>query len=121
MNINTNTSEAERHFFQFASVFPVYQQIPSDSADSGYGTAASSSKFDEFSSTGDFTDTVVTDGYQYFILNQERYLLEVAFAREISRKLDPLMLDKLASRCEMAKEQLYAFSVMLGRRASSLA
>jgi hypothetical protein len=45
----------------------------------------------------------------------------VAFAREIFRKLDPLMLDKLASRREMATEQLYAFSVMLGRRASSVA
>lgn len=68
----------------------------------------------------DDTESIATDGSQAPIQGQDKYLLEVAFAREISNTFNPLMQESFALRSAMATDLLYAFSVMIGKRASSI-
>jgi hypothetical protein len=89
--------------------------------DSGYGTQHGSSKMDEHSVTEDDTDSVATDESQVPIPGQDKYLLEVAFACEILKKFSPLMQEQFALHDTLATELLYNFSVMVGKRASSVA
>ncbi|GAB7325025.1 hypothetical protein MBLNU13_g08823t2 [Cladosporium sp. NU13] len=89
--------------------------------DSGYGTGQSGSKMDGQSVAEDDTESIVTDGSQALISGRDKYLLEVAFAREISKRFDPLMQESFVLRSDMATDLLFAFSVMIGKRASSTA
>jgi hypothetical protein len=91
-----------------------------DVADSGYGTGPSGSKLDGQSVVEDGAESIATDGSQAPIQGENRYLLEVAFAREISNRSNALMQESFASRSNMAMDLLYAFSVMIGKRASTI-
>ena len=88
--------------------------------DSGYGTGQSGSKMDGRSVAEDDTESIVTDGSQAPIQGEDKYLLEAVFAREMSDRFNTLMQESFASRSDMATDLLYAFSVMIGKRASSL-
>lgn len=50
---------------------------------------------------------------------QNNDLLELAFAREICKTFHPSIQEQFALQTEVAAELLYAFSVMVGKRASS--
>jgi hypothetical protein len=89
--------------------------------DSGYGTRQGSNKFDERTIIGDDNESVVTDENRPPIPGQDKYLLEVAFAREIYKRFSPLTPEQFALRSGLMTELLYAFSVMIGKRASSVA
>jgi hypothetical protein len=89
--------------------------------DSGYGTRQGSNKIDGRTVIEDDNESVATDGNQAPIPGQDKYLLEVAFAREIYKRFGPLTQDQFALRSEFITELLYAFSVMIGKRASSVA
>jgi hypothetical protein len=89
-------------------------------ADSGYGTGPSGSKLDGQSVVEDDAGSIATDGSQAPIQREKRYLLEVAFARQISNRLNALMQESFASRSNMAMDLLYAFSVIVGKRASTI-
>jgi hypothetical protein len=65
--------------------------------------------------------TVATDERHLQIPEHERDLLEVAFAREIYKKFVPLTQEQFALRRESITELLYAVSVMIGKRSSSVA
>jgi hypothetical protein len=89
--------------------------------DSGYGTRQGSNKFDERTVIGDDNESVATDENHAPIPGQDKYLLEVAFAREICKRFSPLTPEQFALRSGLMTELLYAFSVMIGKRASSVA
>jgi hypothetical protein len=88
--------------------------------DSGYGTRQGSNKFDERTVIGDDNESVATDENHAPIPGQDKYLLEVAFAREICKRFSPLTPEQFALRSGLMAELLYAFSVMIGKRASSV-
>lgn len=87
---------------------------------SGYGTDQSGSKMEGQSVAEDDTEIIATDGSQALVQGQDKHMLEAAFAREISNGFNPLMQETFAVRSNMAMEMLYAFSVMIGKRASSI-
>jgi hypothetical protein len=88
--------------------------------DSGYGTRQGSSKIDGRTVIGEDNESVATDEIHALIPGQDKYLLEVAFAREIYKRFGPLTPEQFALRSELMMELLYAFSVMIGKRASSV-
>jgi hypothetical protein len=88
--------------------------------DSGYGTGQSGSKIDGQSVAEDDTESIVTDGSQAPIQGENKTLLEKAFAHEVSNRFNTLMQESFASRSDMATDLLYAFSVMIGKRASTI-
>jgi hypothetical protein len=89
--------------------------------DSGYDTCQGSSKIDERTVIEEDAKSVATDENHASIPGQDRYLLEVAFAREICKRFSPLTQEQFALRSELMTDLLYAFSVMIGKRASSVA
>jgi hypothetical protein len=89
--------------------------------DSGYGTCQGSSKIDERTVIGEDNESVATDENHAPIPGQDKYLLEVAFAREICKRFSPLTQEQFALRSELMTELLYASSVMIDKRASSVA
>jgi hypothetical protein len=99
-----------------SSTFNVMQ-----ATDSGYGTRQGSNKIDERTVIGEDNESVATDEDHAPIPGQDKYLLEVAFAREIHKRFSPLTPEKFALRSGLMTELLYAFSVMIGKRASSVA
>jgi hypothetical protein len=112
--INGDTLDAR--LYDTSSTLNVMQ-----ATDSGYGTRQGSNKIDERTVIGDDNESIATDGNQAPIPGQDKYLLEVAFAREIYKRFGPLMQDQFALRSELMTELLYAFSVLIGKRAFSVA
>jgi hypothetical protein len=88
--------------------------------DSGYGTGQSGSKMDGRGVVEDDTESIVTDGSQAPIQGENKTLLEKAFAHEVSNRFNTLMQESFASRSDMATDLLYAFSVIIGKRASTI-
>jgi hypothetical protein len=88
--------------------------------DSGYGTGQSGSKMDGQSVVEDDTESIVTDGSQAPIQGENKTLLEKAFAHEVANRFNTFMQESFASRSDMATDLLYAFSVMIGKRASTI-
>jgi hypothetical protein len=84
-----------------------------------YGTAQSGSKTDGQSVVKYDTESIVTDGSQAPIQRENKTRLEKAFAREVSSRFTTLMQESFASRSDMAADLLYAFSIMIGKRAST--
>jgi pimeloyl-ACP methyl ester carboxylesterase len=88
--------------------------------DSGYGTRQGSNKIGEGTVIGEDNESVATDENHTPMPGEDKYLLEAAFAREIYKRSGPLTQEQLALRSELMTELLYAFSVMIGKRATSV-
>jgi hypothetical protein len=88
--------------------------------DSGYGTGQSGSKIDGQSVVEDDAESIVTDGSQAPIQGENKTLLEKAFAHEVFNRFNTLMQESFASRSDVATDLLYAFSVLIGKRASTI-
>ena len=93
-------------------------------ADSGYhsGTRNSCTNLGEGGPNDNDTDSVVTDGWPSPLpWWQDKYMLEAEFAREIINCSSAGTREQFVKRGQTVVDLLYSFSVMMWRRATSVA
>ena len=95
-----------------------------NATDPDFATRQSSSKIDKRNASGYDTESVAIDESQIFLPGDGEYLPEVQSAKHIAHRIitlcDSTMLGRFAVHRELITELLYAFSVLIGQRASSM-
>lgn len=92
-----------------------------NSTDSRHRIRQSPSNIDESSTREEDSGNLSTDESESHVPHKDKYSLEKAFAHEICKTFDLLAQRQFILNSEVALRLLYAFYVIIGKRASSMA